>query len=257
MKRPQLVLALYAINPVAIRVGDSLRPYGLGIALILLTLALMWDFVKTPGPKAFCWAALAAILSVQCLYQNAFFVLAYCCGAWVVTLGRRDWKTAIQTGMIGLLAALSLLPYCVILKECREWVIPYKDVSFDSIGQSLFGALGAPGAWMVPVWLVLLVTVLAVVFVCGRSERGGPMVYGGAVLVVSAVLTWAFCGGRNAAALVVFPHLDGASGFGGRLVSARNSWERVQIGRCLFKHRAGCGLRFGLLQERPFPTVKH
>jgi len=41
-KTPLLVLALYAANPVSIRVGDSLRPYGLGIALTLLTLALMW-----------------------------------------------------------------------------------------------------------------------------------------------------------------------------------------------------------------------
>jgi len=48
-KTPLLVLSLYAINPVAIRVCDSLRPYGLGIALILLTSALVWNFVQAPG----------------------------------------------------------------------------------------------------------------------------------------------------------------------------------------------------------------
>jgi uncharacterized membrane protein len=45
---PLLALALYAANPLAVRVGDAMRPYGLGFALNLLALTLTWKFVETP-----------------------------------------------------------------------------------------------------------------------------------------------------------------------------------------------------------------
>jgi hypothetical protein len=186
---PLLVLALYAANPVAIRAGDAMRPYGLGIALMLLTSALIWNFVQSPGRRTLFWAALAATLSVQCLYQNAFFIIAFSCGAWVVTLGRRAWKTAWQTGIIGLAAALSLLPYCVIIKEGQEWSdIARRKIHLDAIWDSLRGALQAPGGWMLPVWLILLAAGLAVAVVCGTRRRRWDMVYCGTILVVSAIL---------------------------------------------------------------------
>jgi hypothetical protein len=192
-KTPLLVLALYAANPVAIRVGDALRPYGLGIALTLLTSALIWNFVQTGGRRALFWAALAATLSVQCLYQNVIFILAFSCAAWVVTLGRREWKTALQTGIVGLVAALSLLPYCVIIGESREWSdIVRREIHFDAIWDSFRGALQAPGGWMAPVWLALLVAGLAVAALYGTRQRRWDMVYCGTVLAVSATLYLTF-----------------------------------------------------------------
>ncbi|MGP8201069.1 MAG: glycosyltransferase family 39 protein [Limisphaerales bacterium] len=183
---PLLVLALYAANPVAIRVGDALRPYGLGIVLVLLTSALVWNFVQKPGRKTLVWAALAAALSVQCLYQSALFIIACSCGAWAVALGRREWKTAWQAGIIGLAAALSLLPYCVVFRESLEWSdIARREIDFDWLLDALRGALQAPGQWMSLVWAVLCVAALAGEVFFGRRHRNWLMVYCATVLAVS------------------------------------------------------------------------
>jgi len=188
-KTPLLALALYAANPTAIRVGDSLRPYGLGIALTLLTSALIWNFVQAPGKRTLFYAALAATLSVQCLYQNAFFIMAFSCGAWVVTLGRREWKTAWQMAIIGLVAALSLLPHCVNINNSREWFgISRQEVQFDAILQALGAALRASGQWMPTVWMALCVAALAAAIFYGAAQRRWNIVYCGTVLVMSAAI---------------------------------------------------------------------
>ncbi|MGP8199812.1 MAG: hypothetical protein ACLQU4_09960 [Limisphaerales bacterium] len=182
---PLLILALYGANPLAIRVGDALRPYGLGIALVLLTSVLVWDFVQTPGKRTLFWAAMAATLSVQCLYQNALFIMAFSCGAWVVTLSRREWKTTLQTGMIGLVAAASLLPYWGIIEQGREWAdITVVKTHNDAILGALVTALQTPGRWMSPVWLALCLAATAVVVRCGMRQRRRVMVYCGTNLVV-------------------------------------------------------------------------
>ena len=43
-RAPLMALSLFAINPLAIRVCDSLRPYGLGIALAAMGVPLVWNF---------------------------------------------------------------------------------------------------------------------------------------------------------------------------------------------------------------------
>jgi hypothetical protein len=190
---PLLVLALYAVNPMAIRAVDSLRPYGLGIALVLLTSALIWNFVQNPGRWTLFWAALAATLSVQCLYQSALFVIAFCCGAWVVTVGRREWKTALQTGIIGLVAALSLLPYWgIVTKGPASLGIWRDEVHFYAIFKALCITLQGSGGWLAPVWLALVAAGLAAAVFCGTRQRRWLMYYCGTVLVVGATLYLVF-----------------------------------------------------------------
>ena len=189
-KTPLLVLALYAVNPMAIRVGDSMRPYGLGIALTLLTLTLIWNFVQTPGIKSLFWATLAAVLSVQCLYQNAFFIIAFSCGAWVVTLGRRQWKTALQTGIIGTVAALSLLPYWGIIKQGPMSLgIRSHELQFDTIWNTLREVLETSGGWLVTLlWLTLCATGLFVAVLYGIRQRRWGTLYCGTTLLLGVAL---------------------------------------------------------------------
>lgn len=190
---PLLGLALYAANPVAIRVGDAVRPYGLGVALLLPASALIWGFAQNPGKRTLVWAALAAVLSVQCLYQNAVFVMAFSCAAWVVLAGRREWKTAWQTGIIGLAAALSLLPYCGVIRQSMEWGdIARREIHFDSILGALGGALQAPGGGMAAVWAGLLAAALGAAVHCGIRQRQQAMVYCGAVLLAGPALYLVF-----------------------------------------------------------------
>src|SRR5262245_4102850 len=69
---PLLAVTLAGLNVTIIRTGDSLRGYGLGSALAVLTLALIWRLTCRPSLATFSCAVAAAVLSVQTLYQNAF-----------------------------------------------------------------------------------------------------------------------------------------------------------------------------------------
>ena len=91
---PFISLGLLAANLALVRWGDSLRAYGCGSLFIMLALGLIWRLVRAPGGFSFLAASLAAVLSVQTLYHNAFLVLAACVAGWVVCARRRQWKTA-------------------------------------------------------------------------------------------------------------------------------------------------------------------
>ena len=69
---PLLAVTLAGLNVTIIRAGDSLRGYGLGSALAVLTLAVIWRLACRPSLAAFSCAVAVAVLSVQSLYQNAF-----------------------------------------------------------------------------------------------------------------------------------------------------------------------------------------
>ena len=84
-----------------IRYGDSIRAYGLGIALMLLALGAMWRLVESLTPGRAAIAALSAVLSVQCLYYNSILLLAICLGAASVTVRRRQVKNTVIVLMIG------------------------------------------------------------------------------------------------------------------------------------------------------------
>src|SRR5947207_9301 len=67
---PLLSVTLAGLNVTIIRAGDSLRGYGLGSALAVLTLAVIWRLARRPSLATFCGAAVLAVLNVQALYQN-------------------------------------------------------------------------------------------------------------------------------------------------------------------------------------------
>jgi hypothetical protein len=104
-------LALLALNGTVIVFGDSLRAHGLGSLLILLTVAAAsWFLAKPSWRRAAGWAVLA-VLSVQTLFQNAIFIAAICAGAWTVCARQKAGRTALKVFLVGLTAAVSLLPY--------------------------------------------------------------------------------------------------------------------------------------------------
>ena len=96
-----------------IRYGDSIRAYGLGIVLILLSLGAFWWLLESfTLPRALLAGALAC-LSVQALYYNAVLLFAICIGASAVTLRRgNSRKPAAFSPSAD--RGLSLLPYLPI-----------------------------------------------------------------------------------------------------------------------------------------------
>jgi len=156
VKKPFFALGLFAVNATLVQWGDVLRGYGLGIVFILLTVGLVWRVVRQPMPSRFVWASLAAILSVQSLFQNAFLLAAICGGAALVNLRRYGAKTAFVTLLIGLPAALSLLPYAAPLQAAQRWWVVAK-VGFKPqlAWNSFAGALDSPPLLGTFIWIGL------------------------------------------------------------------------------------------------------
>lgn len=198
IRSPVLSLALVGLNPMVIRYGDSTRAYGLGILLIILTLRSFWRLVEipTPGTRRILVATVMALLSVQCLYYNSVLLLAIAAGASAVAVEKREWRTVGIVLAIGLLSAISLLPYVPAMQRMQEWnFLVRHSINFTWLWQRLCDVLGAPsplGTW---VWLALLLVSLALVArACFlRSARlAGAVLFAAVTLVVGVIVYAAF-----------------------------------------------------------------
>ncbi|HLG22889.1 MAG TPA: hypothetical protein VI382_08730 [Candidatus Manganitrophaceae bacterium] len=196
---PVISLLLFGLSPLAIRVGDAVRPYGLGIFFILLTFGLVWRFVEKPTPVRFAAASLAAVLSAQSLYQNAFLILAVCLGGMTVTLRNGMWKRSAAVAGIGLAAALSLVPYLGIIKKAQDWaILNQSPVDLELIWGVLSEALSAPAPFMLWVWGGLFIVGFFIpVFYffkppSGASEQEADMALFGATTMVTGAVGFIF-----------------------------------------------------------------
>ncbi|MEO7683760.1 MAG: hypothetical protein ABIU86_07450 [Gemmatimonadaceae bacterium] len=161
---PLLSLSLLAMSPSLIVWGDSMRAYGFGIALILLTGALLWRFVEKPIGRRFAAAAIAAIASVHTLYYNSVLLLAFCAGAVAVCALNRAWKRAGLVVLIGGLAAISILPYAGTIRNASTWNVLVQIYDYDLIWfvAKLQQTLRPAGPWVLDAWVVLFaLTILA------------------------------------------------------------------------------------------------
>ncbi|TAL04596.1 MAG: hypothetical protein EPO07_04900 [Verrucomicrobia bacterium] len=186
---PLLPLGLVAMNLAVVRWGDSLRGYGLGCVLMLVSVGLVWRLSQCMTPARFALAAVAGILSVQCLYQNAFLFGAACVGGCVVCLRRREMRNGLIVLAAGVPAALSLLPYLRPLQRAQDWwVVEKTGFSEDRLLQTLGDAAGAGNPWMNWVWLGLLFLVAVVGLAMLKSSREDTLEVSGEVRVFGAVM---------------------------------------------------------------------
>src|SRR5207237_8352303 len=122
---PLLAATLAGCNVTMVRVGDSLRGYGLGSALGVLALAVIWRLSCRPSLAAFSCAVAVAVLSVQSLYQNAFLLFAACCGGLLLCAVERRWRDMLPILAVGVAAAVSLLPYIPLIASAH-WYVMFK-----------------------------------------------------------------------------------------------------------------------------------
>jgi hypothetical protein len=153
---PLLSLALIGLNPMVIRYGDSIRAYGLGIALMLLALGTMWRAVESFTRGRAAIAGLCAVLSVQCLYYNSILLLAICLGAAAVTVRRRQVKETLVVFGIGGIAAASLLPYVPTIQRVQSWNFVWKSPFTPAELWRTLGSRLEIAAWLVLFALALI-----------------------------------------------------------------------------------------------------
>lgn len=158
---PLFSLVLLGCNPLFVRYSDSNRASGLGILLILLTLAAVWRVLAAPRPGRVLLAVVAGVLSVQTLYYNSVLLLAICAGAAVAAALERRWRTAALLLAIGLPAALSMTIYAGTIHRVHAWsFLLHYPVTVGWLWNRLCDVTGSPdplGAW---VWGTLFVGAL-------------------------------------------------------------------------------------------------
>lgn len=157
-RRPLISLSLLAVNATVLQWGDSLRAYGLGAVLTLITLGAFWRMVERSTIANFFVASLVSVLAVQCLYQNSFLLAAICISATVVCLRHRRFSTALLCIVAAIPAVVSLVPYLQPLRESQRWWVVEKAGFRPSVAwASITNALGTP-PWIGPViWLGLFI----------------------------------------------------------------------------------------------------
>ncbi len=156
---PLFSLSLAALNFTVITFGDSMRAYGLATVCILLTLGLVWRFVEMPGRRRGMPAGIAAVLSVQTLYQNAFLVLAICVAGIALCVSRRQYRPAMAVLSIGCVAALSLTPYIKPLLDAQSWWVVSKtgDGFHVFVDRMIQITGGFSSIWFYYVWFVSVI----------------------------------------------------------------------------------------------------
>jgi hypothetical protein len=158
---PLLAVTLAGLNVTIIYAGDSLRGYGLGSALAVLTLALIWRLACRPSLAAFSCALAVAVLSVQSLYQNAFLLFAACCGGFMLCAVERRWHDTLPIFAVGAAAAVSLLPYIPLFAAAHWYVIYKSGFRLPHGWQQLSEATGSPLTIFTWVWVALWIGALA------------------------------------------------------------------------------------------------
>ncbi len=190
---PLLAVTLAGLNVTIIRAGDSLRGYGLGSALAVLTLAVIWRLTCRPSLAAFSCAVVLAVLSVHSLYQNAFLLFAACCGGFVLCAVERRWRDTLPIFAVGAAAAVSLLPYIPLIAGAHWYVIYKVGFRFSYGWKQLSEATGSPLTIFTWVWVALWIGALAAaIFVLfWRRDRlpehvRGLILFAGTSLVLGA-----------------------------------------------------------------------
>jgi hypothetical protein len=190
---PLLSLSLVALNPLVIRYGDSIRGYALGMAFILLTMGLIWRFIEVSNARRGLLAGVAAVVSVQTLYQNAFFLLAICAAGMVVCLRQRQPSRAAGVLGVGFVAALSLLPYVNPIRNAQSWWVVSQSGTSLILTSDLLSKLTGPFLY---VWVVAAVLAVALsidrafIRVSGQDkprDREDLPLFGSIALVLGAI----------------------------------------------------------------------
>ncbi len=181
-RAPILSLALLGSNPMFMRYGDSVRAYGLGILLLLLTLRSFWKLVQKPlSAGRIVVALLFALLAVQCLYYNSVLLFAVAMGAIAVAARAKEWKKVLIVLGIGMIAAVSLLPYVPMMARMRLWtfLVNYR-VTLPFLFKRSCEVTGSPFLWEIGVWTGLFLFAIVIVATDRRTDasptdnRPGP-----------------------------------------------------------------------------------
>lgn len=145
---PLVSVALLGFHPFFLVYGDSVRGYGLGTLMILLTFGAYGHLVEKPDRRSVVLTAIPAVLSVHLLLHNSALLLGIGLAAAIAGVIRKNRRLAGAALGIGLLAALTLLPYLGPLSAARSWnVVVQEKIGPGTILEAAGNTLGQPVLW--------------------------------------------------------------------------------------------------------------
>jgi len=203
---PSIALALWGLNPVAIRYGDAVRPYGLGALAIVVAFLLVARWMLRPTWLRGACACAALVASVQTVYSNAVLVAAVVLAAMLVALAARRWWMAAVAFAMGCVAALSLTPYLAQVRAAGEWsALTLVDVDLSNVLRHFGYALAKPSGASLWLWgglsIVAVVRATQAVWHNGHLSEGVESRDIGDRLVVACAI---ICAGLAAAGMLLF-----------------------------------------------------
>ncbi|HJX51307.1 MAG TPA: hypothetical protein VJ801_00950 [Polyangia bacterium] len=184
-RAPLVSLAMVGLCPSVFRIGDTIRAFGTGALLAVLTVGTSWLLLERPSRWRIAMCAVATLLSVHTLYYSAVLTLAVFSAAMLVALLRRSYRALASFAVIGITSAFSLLPYLETIRRVQTWSIVIKrPVTLQWLGANLARTIGTP--LMVGIWLAVAATTLAVCVrgmlrprptACPASSRHGRLFF--------------------------------------------------------------------------------
>jgi hypothetical protein len=175
---PIIGLALFGLNTTFLVWGTTVRGYGLGSALIILTFGLVARILLAPARGYTIAAAIAAICSVQCLVHNLVLLSAIAGSAALVLAIRRRLGRAIVCLALLALGILSFAPYLNAYSSSSTWsqVVQFPVTSRLLWNQFSF-ALGNPKPLFATLWHVTLVVLVgSAIWRVHRSRNDEPTI---------------------------------------------------------------------------------
>lgn len=158
--RPLVFLSLLGLNATFLTSGPSMRAYGLGCLLFLLTLGLAAKAFREPSNRNLWTVLIAAIASIHIHINNVPLIGAMTLSAGLVLIMRRRLKQAAIISILAGITALSFLPVWPSY-AAADWshVVGYP-VSLMFLAQKCTMALGEPLWLMTSVWAVIVLVAI-------------------------------------------------------------------------------------------------
>src|SRR4051812_2109114 len=153
---PLIALTFFGVSPLFFIWADTIRAYGMGAAMVMITFGVFARFIAKRELTTFLLALLGSLLSVHCLLFNAVLLFAIDLSATVVLILQTRIRAALATFGIGLIAALSITPYLGPYHRAREWDVVFRtSVSFAWLWDRFCSALTNLSPAMGWMWLIL------------------------------------------------------------------------------------------------------
>ncbi len=119
-RTPILTIALFGISASAIRYGDSVRAYGVGISFAVLMFGAFWKLLENFSARNVTFAAVASLAVVNTTYWGSVLLAAIGASAFLAAVASRRWRQALAIAIICVASAFSLLPYLNSLSFMRD-----------------------------------------------------------------------------------------------------------------------------------------